>query len=163
MNLVGVMESQNSARMFLVRSHMSNFLICIIDPNGKWKIENENSVKHFRTFIRETFKSMEQSQQDYKDYDLWIPNFKTTCMSNKIIEETWKPTKDQHDHLFSGLELHLESTSDGELIKRQAGDKSIVLSEGFAVGLIDTAHEDKLDIPVFSALVTKDCFIQSPN
>jgi hypothetical protein len=160
MNLVGVMESKNGARTFLVKAHHSNFLVCLIELKKNQLIGKQNSQKEFRLFLHETFKNMEPSSQEIQDWDLWVPNFRLRIACDKGSSETWKQG-DKQDNLVSFLEMKLESRSDGELIKRQAGDRSIVLSEGFIVGLMDTTHEDKLDLPVFASLVTPDYFVPS--
>lgn len=160
MNLVGVMESKNGARTFLVKAHQSNFIICLIELKKNQLKGKEKSLKEFRLFLHETFKNMEASSEQLHDWDLWVPNFRLKIACDKSSSETWKPTEKQ-DHLVSYFEIKLESRSDGELIKRQAGDRSIVLSDGFVIGIMDTSHEDKIDLPLFAALVSSDCFVAS--
>jgi hypothetical protein len=160
MNLVGVMQSKNGARSFLVRAHQSNFLVCFIELKKGLLKDKEFSLKEFRSLLKETFKSMEPSDQHLQDYDLWVPNFRLKIACDKASEESWKKGEKDADHMVSFFDLQIESSSDGELIKRSTGDKSIVLSEGFIVGIMDTAHEEKYDLPVFAALVKPDCFIQ---
>lgn len=160
MNLVGVMESKNGARTFLVRAHQSNFLVCLIELPKDFLKGNQISLKSFRTMMAETFKQMEPTSDQLHDWDLWVPNFRLRSVCDKAYSEVWSKS-DKEDHLVSYFGAMLESRSDGELIQRQAGDKSIVLSEGFVIGVMDTAHEDKLDLPVFAALVTPDCFVAS--
>lgn len=160
-NLVGVMESKNGARTYLVKSHMSSFLIFFVELRESYRPEIETSQEEFRKYVRETFKEMSQSEESLLGHDLWVPNFRLASVADKSLASTWKLDASKTDEAITYFSVQLESTSDGELIQRKAGDKSIVLSSTFAVGLMDTANEDKIDLPVFAAVVTPDHFVSS--
>jgi hypothetical protein len=160
-NLVGVMESKNGARTYLVKSHMSSFLIFFVELRNSYRKEIETSQEEFRKYIRETFKGMEQSEESLLEHDLWVPNFRLASVADKSLASTWKVDEAKKDEAITYFSVQLESTSDGELIKRRAGDKSIVLGTTFVVGMMDTANEDKIDLPIFAAVVTPDHFVPS--
>jgi hypothetical protein len=158
-NLIGIMESANGARTFLIRSHMTRFLIFVIEMRKSYSKNLEESSDDFKKYLRETFGTMQKSEDSLMEYDLWVPNFRLSSLADKSLQATWKADKQNSEEAITYFSVQLDSTSDGELIKRGVGDKSIVLKSSFVVGIMDTLNEDHAELPIFAAMVTPDNFV----
>ena len=154
-----VMDAKSGARVYLIPTHENRTMVFFVQLNNSLPPVLERSNAQFREYISKLFSEIEMTQEDLQNKDLWIPNFSASAVEDNQLKDTFN--KIEEFYAISLLSIDLKSDSTGDLLQRQAGDNSIILTESFIFGLVDSAVEEKLGMPLMAVLVAPDNFTKA--
>ena len=90
--------------------------------------------------------------------DLWIPNFKFYSFLENLTDHISKEGK--IPPLFSLLKVEMIGSHEGEIFEHNPTENSMIIDNSFIFGMTDKVIDEKVGIPLFSCLITKDKFLR---